>query len=55
LPVLVDQPFEEEFQYCRFCWLRWKVTVWLAPAARFTRWKPSSWRGGWPEAAGSLT
>ena len=43
------------FQYCRFCWVRGKVTVVDAPAARFTRWKPSSWSGGWPEADGSVT
>src|SRR5258708_2697784 len=32
-----------------------EVTVADAPAARRTRWKPSSWSGGWPEADGSVT
>jgi hypothetical protein len=39
------------FQYCRLRWVSGKVTVELAPGARLTRLKPSSWRGGCPADA----
>ena len=53
--MLVAQALLAEFQYWRFRWVSWKRDGLLAPGWQADPLKPSSWRGGSPEAAGSVT